>query len=207
MPGGLTETEKFFTEKILPEDVEAVPVDADRIYHLKHILLPDYIINRYPDGLPIDYLDFFRSSVLPDRPRRKEKLVYISRKLSGRNSKRCVLNEDDLLLKLESYGFQRYHLEDMSVQEQINLFYDASFVVSPHGAGLTNIIFSDGLNVLELFPLKCSRPHYEYLSKTLNHNYIPWFPESGVDRDSNFCVDVEHISRLVESILMKSSRK
>ena len=54
----------------------------------------------------------------------------------------------------------------MSIAEQIELFYDADYVIGVHGAGLVNIIFSSQINVLEIFPTSYVIPHYFYLSKS-----------------------------------------
>lgn len=65
--------------------------------------------------------------------------VYISRaKASGRR----VVNEDEVIELLKPLGFASYKLEEMSFIEQVRLFSTAKKVIAPHGAGLTNIIFS-----------------------------------------------------------------
>lgn len=48
-------------------------------------------------------------------------------------------------------GFVAYTLEDMSFSDQVRLLSQAEMVVAAHGAGLTNIIFSQNLIVIELF--------------------------------------------------------
>ena len=66
---------------------------------------------------------------------------------------RRVLNEDELQPVLERNGFATIVLEDLSVAEQIAAFRAAEIIVSPHGAGLTNLIFSrPGIRILEVFP-------------------------------------------------------
>ena len=74
--------------------------------------------------------------------------IFISRKKAGR---RRIVNEDELIEKLSRLGFVAYTLEDMSVAEQVRLFSQAEIVVAPHGAGLTNMIFSEKVAVIELF--------------------------------------------------------
>lgn len=65
--------------------------------------------------------------------------IYISRaKASGRR----VINEDEVMEFLRPLGFVSYSLEEMSFVEQVRLFSTAKRIVAPHGAGLTNIIFS-----------------------------------------------------------------
>jgi hypothetical protein len=76
--------------------------------------------------------------------------LYISRE---KTRMRRVLNEDELFSLLADHGFQKVLLEDYSVSEQIELFRSTRYIVSPHGAGLTNILFcSPGTSLLEIFP-------------------------------------------------------
>lgn len=74
--------------------------------------------------------------------------VYVSR---GKDSGRHVINEKELVQVLSKYGFVAYQLEHMPLDDQIHLFRDCEFVVAPHGAGLTNLLYSHQPSVLELF--------------------------------------------------------
>ncbi len=76
-----------------------------------------------------------------------------------------------MLDRLSQYGFKKYILENLPITEQIELFYDADFVIGTHGAGLSNLVFSRKARVLELFPTGYILPHYYYLSKSTNNNY------------------------------------
>lgn len=74
--------------------------------------------------------------------------IYIDRR---RSDLRRLLNEDQVASALENLGFTSVRLERLSQKEQIDLFRNARFIVSPHGAGLTNIGFSScGTTVVEL---------------------------------------------------------
>ena len=73
---------------------------------------------------------------------------------------------------LSSLGFDEYVVEDLSHQEQIELFNGANVVVGAHGAGLTNVLFSKETRVVELFPYSwMPYPYYFYLCKSLGHPY------------------------------------
>lgn len=74
--------------------------------------------------------------------------IYISRR---RADKRRIVNEDDIVPVLSKFGFQIICAEDLSFEEQVKTFSRARYIVSNHGAGLTNILFMrDGGRVLEL---------------------------------------------------------
>jgi capsular polysaccharide biosynthesis protein len=52
---------------------------------------------------------------------------------------------------MKEYGFETLHFEDLSFGDQALISLNAKYLVSNHGAGLTNILFmSEGNSVLEL---------------------------------------------------------
>jgi capsular polysaccharide biosynthesis protein len=92
-------------------------------------------------------VEFVRSSLA--RFKKPTRRLYISREKAPM---RRILNEDEVFALLESHGFERIFCEDLSFQEQIELFGEAEIIVSPHGAGLTNMIFAPpGTKIIELF--------------------------------------------------------
>ena len=74
--------------------------------------------------------------------------IYISRR--GAQNHRNVRNENEVVRTLRRYGFEQVCAEDYSVAEQIQLFSGVRVIVAPHGAGLTNMIWSENLTVIEL---------------------------------------------------------
>jgi len=74
--------------------------------------------------------------------------IYLSR---GRAKRRTIVNEGEVLSVLGEFGFRAVYAEALSFAEQVNVFSRARFLVSNHGAGLTNMLFmSPGSSVLEL---------------------------------------------------------
>ena len=168
IPGPMTDVQKFFIPKLCPEQVEICEIKSERLYRLDQYLYVSYLSQRSVGCLPPYYLDHFLQLFAPSRPRQKNKRIYISR---AKSKRRRILNEKELVAGLAKYGFVSYVLEEMSVEQQISLFYDAEMVVAPHGAGLVNLLFSDKTKLLELFPGPLLRPHYYFICKSLNHNY------------------------------------
>ncbi|MFN2532383.1 MAG: DUF563 domain-containing protein [Pyrinomonadaceae bacterium] len=74
--------------------------------------------------------------------------IYISR---SRARKRRIINEAEVVDLLREFSFQIIHAEDLSFQQQVTTLSRARYLVSNHGAGLTNMMFMplDG-RVLEL---------------------------------------------------------
>lgn len=86
--------------------------------------------------------------------------IYVSRE----NAKmRRVVNENLVMDKLSSYGFVKIFNEDYTFEEQIKLYQNARYVVSTHGANLTNVIFCEpGAKVCEIRFHK----HFRYFKGT-----------------------------------------
>ena len=110
--------------------------------------------------------------------------VYVSRADADR---RQVINEDELMDELSDYGFSRYVLSDLTVREQIRLFSECEIIVSPHGANLTNLVFSSDPKVFELYSDYIGG-HYAVISDLIgaDHEFLrcePVGPHMRVDTD------------------------
>ncbi|NJK47142.1 glycosyltransferase family 61 protein [Candidatus Gracilibacteria bacterium] len=197
--GEPTKVETFFLEKLLPDNVTPILVNEEELFQIEHLIFPSFLSRRYAGYLPPFYLKWFLEKVAPQRSSQKNKRIFISRVQTQRGQLRCILNEDELCETLKQYGFQKYVLEHLSIEEQIALFYDAEFVIGAHGAGLSNIIFSQKIKVLELFPIPFVLPHYYYLCKSCQHTYRYWCGQEP-KRDNNFIVNVAQIEEILDSL-------
>ena len=73
---------------------------------------------------------------------------------------------------LSDLGFQMVTLESLSVLEQAALLANAQVVISPHGGGLTNLVFcAPGTKVIEIFSPKFVYPCYWLVSNLVNLEY------------------------------------
>lgn len=123
----------------------------------------------------LDLLQKFQRNVKVNSEFRNIKKAYISR----RRSSRSLINEIEIELALESHGFTILYLEDFSLSDQISLFSSLEIIISPHGAGLTNIVWSKkGLIVIELLSLNYYNGCYAALSTLCEHKYAAIFDES-----------------------------
>lgn len=128
-----------------------------------------------PRGNPtleaIDLLNNIKLPYLSDNSLRSHK-VYISRRLA---KARKILNEVELEMQLMDRGFEIVFLEKLSIASQIQLFKNAKVIVSPHGAGLTNLVFCEkGTVVIEIFTSRHleSSMYNNAAIKGLIYNYI-----------------------------------
>lgn len=95
--------------------------------------------------------------------------VFILRKSSSSADRRFITNEDEIKKILLPYEFQFVYLEDLSLDVQISLFSYASHIISAHGSGLANLIFSERCKILEIFSSGHGiRPEYWQLA-AMNH--------------------------------------
>lgn len=190
--------ESFFLTKLLPNNVKVIEVDSTKLYRLEKVIFPSIMTRRRAGYLPQAYIKYLLSKVAPLRERNKKNRIFISR---SKSKNRRILNEKELLNLLQRYGFKKYCLEELSVEKQIELFYDAEAVIAPHGAGLSNLIFSSKINVLELFPTQKIIPHYYYLCKALNHCYhysLNYQPSS--INTKGFAVNLSEIYQYLENL-------
>ncbi len=109
--------------------------------------------------------------------------IYISR---GRAHKRRIINEEEAADVLAEFEFQTIYAEDLSFEQQVQICSRARYLVSNHGAGLTNMLFMpQGGGVLELrHHTDCVNNCYFTLSSALDLNYFYQTCQSGTgDQD------------------------
>jgi len=166
------------------------------------------VINRNPEFINISYVEDSYISWLRERVRNNiepsglNERIIISREESGA---RRIVNRDKLVKRLGEMGFRSYKLQERSFEENVRLFTDAEIVVSPHGAGLTDIIFSEDASVVELSTLSSPPPAFYLLAQQAGHDYrhitCRAANEAKYDVQENMIVDVDRVIATVESLL------
>lgn len=118
--------------------------------------------------------------------------------LSRRNARvRRILNEDEVVSFLKFHGFQIIQPETLSLTDQIKLFAEAEVIVAPHGAGLTNIIFSKLPKIVELIPGDDFKFGYFIgLTNSIGGQHFPLIcaPENS---RQDFVVPIQHLDELL----------
>ncbi|MCM3603367.1 glycosyltransferase family 61 protein [Robertmurraya korlensis] len=128
--------------------------------------LPGYTTKWASDFLRQYFLPLVENETSPYGER-----IYITR--NDANSRR-VVNEEEIINFLKNHGFTIVCLQNLSVLEQINMFSKAKYIISPHGAGLTNLTFCQpGTKVIEFFSPNYLNPCYWHLSTFLDLQYHP----------------------------------
>ena len=107
----------------------------------------------------------------------KERRIYISRR--DANARKAV-NEEQLILELESRGFEIIEGSKYSFAEKARLFSEASEVIGLSGAGLIGLLFCrPGARVIEIYPSYFVNYHYASMCSVLGHDHRPFI--SGCD--------------------------
>jgi capsular polysaccharide biosynthesis protein len=124
--------------------------------------------------------------------------IYISR---GRAEKRRIVNEDEVMSAVRRFGFETIYAEALSFEEQVRVCSRARYIVSNHGAGLTNMLFMrEGGSVLELrHEADCINNCYFTMSSALDLNYFyqictPQDPAAD-PHNANLIVDPEQLEK------------
>ena len=146
--------------------------------------------------------DFLKNSFLKDESPPSVKLFISRRDSCGRG----IENKNEVKEVLEPLGFQEVFLEDYSVTEQARLFNGATDIISPHGAGLTNLAFCEpGTKVVELFSPNYVLPLYWNFCNILDLNYYYLMgegerPEKGTDphlKNQKISVNISELKKII----------
>ncbi len=154
--------ERFgFDKSRIVETVKQPNLRCDRLLHIDlncginlkmHRFTPQWMKHLYP-------------AAPSDEPRIK---LYISR---PKGVRRGISNEDEFIPLLEEAGFTIKAMEGLSVAEQAALLSRADVVMSPHGGGLTNMVFCrPGVKIIEMFSRHVF-PYYWGLAANCGHHY------------------------------------
>ena len=123
---------------------------SGRLFVERLLYIPDLSGSGFnPHPAILDAFDAIRTSVLGNaslpQPWRR---LYISRADSGG---RVLINEKEIIERAARAGFTPVELSKLSLADQVRLFTEASHILAPHGAGLTNIGFCQpGARLCEL---------------------------------------------------------
>ena len=159
-------------------------------------------VSRESGMLPEEYI-YLRKILLPllknYTPKNTySKYIYISRNDSTR---RILLNEDSFL---KDTIFQKITMDGLSFMEQMYIFNQAKYIISPHGAALTNILFcNETVKILEIVtPYMSKLMHFEHISQVLNLNYTKYSNINGqpYNYESNMIItEVNHLLEFLNS--------
>ncbi|MDF2856112.1 MAG: capsular polysaccharide biosynthesis protein [Neobacillus sp.] len=205
---------KNFTKELCEfqdESLKLLGISKDKLIECNqetHILAKQVIVSSmagYSAHVPKNVCQFLREEFLEKREIRKvtgKERIYISREDAHH---RKVLNEKEVYTVLKKYGFKMVKLSTLSFVEKIELFNSAEVIVSPHGAGLTNLVFCNpGTKVVELFTPTYLMPCFHIISNHMDLDYygligevVPQDDERSNHHDP-IVIDIDKLKKTIE---------
>ena len=189
------------TLKIFLDDrFKIIPIGLHEVWKLEKFYFSSFCTGGCSGYMPKEYLEFVKSKIINAygiNIKNKDKRIYISR---NKAPKRRLKNEKQFYELIKKYNFERIYAEDLSFKEQVKLFNSSRIIVSIHGAGLSNIIFSENLKIIEIHAPKNINTHYFMLAKALgfDYKYIIGYKQ---DKNLDFYVNLSDIEDLITTFL------
>lgn len=163
----LSNPSKYF-DKIQKEffpDLKYMVLPKNETWQFAHLIVPS--LSNHDDGVITPalgpWMRVLKNVLNVGAP--KGRKIYVSRKKA---LTRRLVNAEKMMMALK--GWETVVLEELSIKEQVQCFAEASHIVSPHGAGLTNLLWCEpGTKVVEIQdPKMLHKKVYPVLSKTLD---------------------------------------
>lgn len=139
-----------------------------------HIQAKKLIIPSFPGTIawmPKWACEFLRNNFVDKTywEKKPTKRIYIKR---NQSSNRRLINEEEIIEFLKKFDFEAINLELLSVYQQANLLAQAKVVISPHGSGLSNLVFCQkGTKIVEIFSPFYVYPCYWLVSNLVELEY------------------------------------
>lgn len=200
----------IFTRSGIPIEKQVRLHDPKECYNCEEL-----IFSSWYDRKGSWYKDFLIEKIKPETIGAVfPKKIYLSRSMVDT---RKVLNEDEVVEFLKKYGFECLHNENLSFDEQISLFQNATHVISCHGSQLTNIVFcKPGTKVLEIRHI-AHKIHYRKAFHDLSNGfglyYYLLYSERGepyldkanniVETDTHMYIDLADMKTMLEKMDLK----
>ena len=191
-------------EELLPE-VKYYVMPKDTVWRFQELIVPS--MSNHHDGVLVPSAMKWIHERFSGGHKNMLRKIFVSRDDAPA---RRLANAEEVFMALN--GWEQVTLSAMSIQEQIKTFAEASHVISPHGAGLVNIMFSHpGTQVIEIAQKELlSKKPYPVLSHIMNHRHTFFLAETvqlgskkpaGVKRlkdYNNYKVNVRELLRIIK---------
>lgn len=128
--------------------------------------------------------------------------IYISR---AKASRRRVCNEAELCELLKKYRFEVVYAEDLTIEEQAKKFNAAKLIIAPHGAALTNLVFTHpGIALIEFYHPEHDSDVYRVFTEMqgTKHYLLNLAPLENSNKDG--FINLEEIEHLLQTLLSEA---
>jgi len=115
---------------------------------------------------------------------------------------RYIKNMDEIEAILTKYSIKSVDTDNMDLVKQADLFSNASLIISIHGAGNANLMFTNKNKVrfLEIIPNNRISCHYFWLSTMFGINYVP-LKGCEIEADGSFYLSPQSLENLIIKML------
>ncbi len=169
---------------------------------ITHGITAERIIALIPNrkgGVDESFLRFTRNLFyVPESDKSLPKKLYVGR---GDTKKRPFLNENECMRFLQSeFGFTCTTMDHKSIQSQAELFRAAQVIIAPHGAALTNLLFSNPEAIaIELMPKGYENPCFRDIANFVGCTFIrlEGIPTEDAPEPRSLRVDVTQLKNLL----------
>jgi len=180
--------EKTYNTKYFQYMLKNTEISSFNWFVMKKYVRTNITYHLRPLSYNFDYLLKTKKTLINNLVKKQfPENIFLNRSLK---SGRYIENFTEIKDILEKYDFTVFDTNEMALNDQIALFYGVKKLISIHGAGDTNIIFSEpGLKFLEINPQNRISCQYYWLSSVLNFDYniilggnLPYirsYPEKG----------------------------
>ena len=209
-----------YKEKHQTQTLDILNIPKDKILdsrYFKHIKANNIIATNHPHTkreydqdkwhLPIWIIEWLRKNFLKHiNEKEYPKKIYIKRNgLNEKNIMRSIVNEEEVITCLKKFEFEIIDLNDLNFLDQVNLFNKAKCIVGLHGAGFSNLVFSNkNIKILE-FRSKNKTKTFESIcsSMKINYNSIIQSPTNmpAIDQQGHINISVAELENKIKEIL------
>lgn len=130
--------------------------------------------------------------------------LYLTRGKAAANARR-FRNVEDVQALMERHAISWFDPQEHDLATQIATLAQASLIVAPHGAGLTNLMFRQGYptDVIEIVNQTHSTPHFYMmcLQRGFSHHWTRAHSDRGKENIASSLVDIEALERLIQRVL------
>ena len=188
------------------ESLRAVGLGGDHVVEVDASLIKVreaiWVDSDLVQSMPAPYLKNFQQRIAALyaglRGARNRRLL-----VARRGPTRKINNIEQVQTFLSRYDFETIYPEGMSMRDQLLLFQSAEFIISPHGAGLANLLFCEpGTKVIELMPSVEMRPFFWLVAEKLDLVHALQFCGSMPDRgfQGAITVDIDKLQALIRMV-------
>lgn len=164
--------EEFDKTKTKHLNIKTQPIDRQNIEIFRDYFFNKYpiITNGYPEVLLIEREDGVK--LLSDQDLLKESTPSITNNGKARRDIKDIDKLKSFLRQTYGDSFECVKLANISINKQINYFYNAKFIIMSHGAAMSNMLFcKPNTNVLEITCNNICKA-FDRISQELTINHI-----------------------------------